>query len=413
MREIIPLGRTWLSRCVGQVGKRGIVMNRSSVMCCISLVVVALVVVPGYAFSEETETVSAAVTTWTLAIYVSGDNSLERYWDDSSLPGLLLLPANSMFRIVAYVDRLSTEGTEVVEISGSSWEVVSDLPEMDFGSGATFEWFLEEVAVNYPSEKLAVVAWDHGYAWRYISDDVTSGSRITMPAFQKAIDDAGVYIDLLAFDACNMAAIEVAYQVSLTGLVGIMVGSEESVPTTGFPYDLMFGPAAADESATPAQMAADMVEGFKAFYEPQTWASTVALSAVDVASIGASRSTLCSWVDAMYTCLPLYANNYKHALKEAYSAWATHYHVDLADFGDVLLADTTVTDNDLRTLTSGVVSVVDTSTIAFWGGRAAEDSRGLTMWWGWAGDWKYSSEAYAEVAFAIDTGWWDFLADYN
>jgi len=192
-------------------------MNRSFAMCCISLVVVALVVVPGYAFSEETETVSAAVATWTVAIYVSGDNSLERYWDDSSLPGLLLLPGNSMFRIVAYVDRLSTQGTEVVEISGSSWEVVSDLPEMDFGSGATFEWFLEDVALNYPSDRLAVVAWDHGYAWRYISDDVTSGSRITMPAFQMAIENAGVFIDLLAFDACNMAAIEVAYQVSLTG----------------------------------------------------------------------------------------------------------------------------------------------------------------------------------------------------
>jgi len=388
-------------------------MNRSFAMCCISLVVVALVVVPGYAFSEETETVSAAVATWTVAIYVSGDNSLERYWDDSSLPGLLLLPGNSMFRIVAYVDRLSTQGTEVVEISGSSWEVVSDLPEMDFGSGATFEWFLEDVALNYPSDRLAVVAWDHGYAWRYISDDVTSGSRITMPAFQMAIENAGVFIDLLAFDACNMAAIEVAYQVSLTGLVGIMVGSEESVPTTGFPYDLMLGPAAADPSRTPEQVATDMVAGFRAFYEPQTWASTVALSAVDVASIGASAKALSSWVGAMHSCLPLYAENYKHALGDSYSAWATHYHVDLADFGEMLLADASVTDKKLRMSTADVVSVVDESTIAFWGGRAAEESRGLTLWWGWGGDWTYYSEAYAEVAFAIDTGWWDFLADYN
>ncbi len=291
------------------------------------------------------------------------------------------------------------------------WSRTSD--EMDFGSGATFQWFLEDVNSNYPSEKLAVVAWDHGYAWRYISDDVTSGSRITMPAFQKAIEDAGVYIDLLAFDACNMAAVEVAYQVSLTNLVGIMVGSEESVPTTGFPYDLMFMPSASDPSRTPVEMATDMVEGFKAFYEPQTWASTVALSAVDVTAIGASRSTLCSWVDAMHECLPLYAKNYKHALKDSYSAWATHYHVDLADLGDALLADASVTDEDLRMFTGQVVSVVDTSVIAFWGGRAAEDSRGLTLWWGWAGDWKYYSEAYAEVAFAVDMGWWDFLAEYN
>ena len=294
-----------------------------------------------------------ATESWTVAIYVSGDNSLERYWDDSSLPGLLQLPANDMFRIVAYIDRLSTSGTEVVEISGSSWEVVASYIEMDFGSGETFEWFLEDVALQYPSDKLAVVAWDHGYAWRYISDDVTSGSRITMPAFQAAIEGAGVYIDLLAFDACNMAAVEVAYQVSLTSLVGIVVGSEESVPTTGFPYDLMLMPTALDPSRSPSEFATDMVFGFQAFYEPQTWASTVALSAVNVTAIGDSAGTLFAWVEAMHACLPVYATNYKQALGEAYYAWATHYHVDMADLGDVLLADVAITDETLRASTDG------------------------------------------------------------
>jgi len=388
-------------------------VNRRFVVCCFSIVAATLVIMPGACLAKQAGGKSAATESWTVALYISGDNSLERFWDDSSLPGLLMLPANDMFKIVAYVDRLSTQGIEVVEVSGDSHDIVTTYPEMDFGSGATFQWFLTDVADKYPSDKLAVVAWDHGYAWRYISDDVTDGSRITMPAFETAIEDAGVYIDVLAFDACNMAAVEVVYQVSLTGLVGIVVASEESVPTTGFPYDMMLMPAALDPMRSPAQLASDMVAGFEAFYAPQTWASTVALSAVSVPAIAASAETISAWTQSMYSCLPIYASNYKQAVSESYYAWATHYHVDIADFGDALLSDISITDADLRASTTAMVSAMDESVLAFWGGRAAEDSRGMTLWWANGGDWKSYSDDYAEVAFAIDMGWWTLLDEYN
>ena len=42
-----------------------------------------------------------------------------------------------------------------------------------------------------------------------------------------------------------------------------------------------------------------------------------------------------------------------------------------------------------------------------------EDARGLTLWWGYGGDWKFYSEAYEDVAFAEDMGWWAFLDEYN
>ena len=388
-------------------------MSKRIVILCASLMIVGLMVLPGTNLADPGGKKKSVAESWTFAIYVSGDNSLEKYWDDVSLPSLLNLPANEMFRIVAFLDRLSTEGTEVIEISGGSWEVVATYPEMDFGSGDTFSWFLQEVDSGYPSDKLAVTAWDHGYAWRYISDDQTSGSRISMPELQMAIEGAGAYIDILAFDACNMAALEVVYQVSLTGLVGIVVASEESVPTTGYPYDLMLTPVALDTARTPEEVAVDMVDGFRAYYEPQTWASTVALSAVSVPAIDASAGVFSLWVETMQSALPLYAGNYKQALMGSYSAWATHYHVDVACLGDALLADTSIVDEDLRAATSALVTTIDGSVIASWGGRSAEESRGLTLWWGCGGDWKAYSAAYLEVAFAIDTGWWTFLDAYN
>lgn len=393
-------------------------MRKQMLVLLASAMAVAVLVAPGTSVAQNGPYYQGGASTesesWTLAIFVSGDNNLESYWDSASLPGLLNLPANEAFTIVAYVDRLSTEGTEVVEISGSEYSVVASYEEMNFGDGATFQWFLEEVDLDYPSDKLAVIAWDHGYAWRYISDDDSSdGDRITMPEFQAAIEGAGVYIDVMAFDACNMAAIEVEYQVALTGLVGIIVASEESVPTTGFPYDTMFMPTATDASRSPEELATDMVLAFQEFYEPQTWASTVALSAVRVPAVLEAAGVLQEWTAAMRACLPLYEDSYKQILRESYIAWCTHYHVDIADLGDTILADTSITDEALRASTAEMVAAVDGSVIAHWGGSAALDNRGLTLWWGVDGDWKAYSEAYADVAYAQDMGWWAFLDEYR
>jgi len=373
----------------------------------------ALAAAPGAGIAKHNGAKWTAGESWTIAVYVNGDNNLERFWDDLSLPGLLSLPANEMLTIVAYVDRLSVPGTDVVEISGGAWEVAATYGEMDFGSGETFGWFLGDVAANYSSDKLIVIGWDHGYAWRYFSDDDTSGNSISMPELGSAIESAQVHMDILAFDACNMAAVEVAYQVALTGYVDLLVASEETVPTTGYPYDTMFAPLADDTSRSPSEVAVDMVEAFKVYYEPQIWASTVSLSAITLSGIADSKGTFMSWASAMHSCLPLYAENYKEALKTAYSAWCTRYMVDIADLGDVLLADPMITDAALRAATLEMVAAIDSATIAVWGGSAAEGARGLTLWWGVGGEWKWDSQDYAEVTFAIDTGWFAFLDEYN
>ncbi len=378
----------------------------------LSLFLVAVMVMPGLLVAESVRGEDPAE--WTIAIYVSGDNDLEKYWEQYSLPGILNIPASATLDIVAVMDRLSTDGTEIIEISGGSQTVVDTLPEMNFGDGGTFAWFLDEVTSRYPSENLAVVAWDHGYAWRYFSrDDTSGGDRITMPEFSQALIDAGVYIDVLSFDCCNMAAIEVAYEASLTGMVGYMVASEETIPMNGFPYDLMFTPVALDTGRAPAAVAVDMVAGWEQYYDPLNWATTVGLSAVDIGVIASGYAIMKTWTWLISADLPLYAKAYKNALHEAYAAWATHYHVDVADLGEVLLSDESITDEALRTATAGLVAMIDAATLEVWGGKGATDMRGLTLWWASKSDWSAYSAQYSVVSFGIDTGWYDFLEEYT
>ncbi len=378
----------------------------------LSVFLAAVMVLPGLFAAVGAE--GEDPVDWTVAIYVSGDNDLEKYWEQYSLPGVLNIPASESLKIVAVMDRLSTQGTEIIEISGGTQSVVATLPEMNFGDGATFAWFIDEVTLRYPSEHLAVVAWDHGYSWRYFSrDDSSGGDRITMPEFRSALVDAGEFIDVLSFDCCNMAAIEVAYEASLTGMVGYMVASEETIPMNGFPYDLMFTPVALDTTRTPDMVAVDMVDGWEQYYDPLNWATTVGLSAVDIGVIASGHDILKAWTGLISEDLPLYAKAYKNAVHEAYAAWATHYHVDLADLGDVLLADESITDEALKAATAELVALIDSATLDVWGGKGAEAMRGLTLWWASKSDWSAYSAQYTVVSFANDMGWYAFLEEYT
>ncbi len=384
-------------------------MHNNAKKVCLVVTLSAALMVPGLFVIPNA---AGEPVTWTLALYVNGDNNLEDEWDGTSLPLLLNLPANSDINIVAMVDLKSTDGTDLVEISGSSWQVVDSYPEKNFGDGATLQWFLSEVSGLYPSEMLSVTIWNHGNAWKDVSFDDTSFDRMYMPEMKAAIENAGVYIDVLSFDACSMGNIEVAYEAYTTGLVTYMIGSEESVPFDGFPYDFMWTPVALDSSRTPTQVSVDMVNGWGQYYDNTTF-NTVGLSAVDVTSIGESITTFETWSGLMHDNLGAYARVYRDALKSAYIAWGTKYLVDIADLGDTLLADSKFSNAALRSATTAMVTAVDDAVLAVHSCSALPDARGLTLWWGVKGDYSYYGPLYPEIQYAIDTGWDDFLADYN
>ena len=80
-----------------------------------------------------------------------------------------------------------------------------------------------------------------------------------MPELRAALAGAGVPVDILAFDACNMGDVEVAWDVASvedpaapgTPLVDYLVASEETIDQDGYPYDDMFAPLAADPGRSP------------------------------------------------------------------------------------------------------------------------------------------------------------------
>jgi len=352
---------------------------------------------------------------WTYAIYDNGDNNLMYCWKQFTLPALEALPANPDVNVVVMLDyRKVKQGVKLLKISGHDVQVIASWPDRDFGSGKSFAWFLRQVHTRFPSQHLAVVGCDHGYGWRGFSWDSTSGDdNVTMSKLRAAITEAAVPIDILSFDACNMADVEAIYDIGLTGLVKYVVGSEEEIDQDGIPYDNALRPLIDDPSLTPEQVANDTVTGWGRYYRSvrcQNWDS---LSSIDVSTVMDAAPDLTAWVARLHADLGQYKARYQAALHHSYYAWGS-WQVDLADVASRLANDPQIADTTLKTLSATVAADARAATLDIWSGSYASAFTGMTLWWGAGSDWPYYRSDYAkQVAFGHQTGWLSFLKAWN
>ncbi len=379
-----------------------------------SAVAVACLVLPAFFMVGASKNVSAETTaTWTIGLYIDADNDFDTYWEGLSLIYLKNIPESAQVNIVAFVDRESYPGTELWEIEGSTAQIVETFPEMNFGDGATLSWMISQTATRYPAEHLLIGAWDHGSAWNGFCGDYTSDDWMYLDELRSAITTAGVHIDILSFDCCSMASIETLYAVSLTGLVDIVVASLETVAGDGFPYDFMFTPVALDPLRTPDQVASDMIDGWAQYYDPRPEYYYATLSAVSISSLAQSMTTIDAWCDAIHANLGAYYRAYKTVIRDTYSVFWTKYQVDMVDLGNVLLANTKITNPALRALTQSMIAAVENAVLYLDNTDSTMMCGGLTLWWGTDWEWSSWSYVYAGLDFAVDTGWYDFLVDFN
>ena len=389
-------------------------MKGRYVSVCLAAIVLGILVMPGLTLAKPvTRGGPQPGASWTYAIYMDGDNNLETYWAGTSLPMLEAVPASSSLNIVAFVDLGSTSGMSVQKISGATVTTVLTAPEMNMGDPATLTWCINEAASLYPSTYLAVSMWDHGYAWNYVCRDDTSGDSLSMQELQAGIANAGKQVDVLAFDCCNMGNIEVAYQISLTNLVSYMVGSEETVPGNGFPYDLMLNNLVSNPAMTPRAFSIAMVDAWGVYYSGQTWATTVNLAAIDIAQMKATIPVFTTWSADMMSLLPGYRQAYGTALKGTYNMWGTHFFTDLYDYGVHLSTVKGVTDAKLKSDTAALQNSVLSYCINVWDGDHMTECKGISLYWGTGNEWAGHAAAYNQLAFASVTGWGAFLTAYN
>ncbi len=234
---------------------------------------------------------------WTVAVYLGGDNDLE--------PAAVLdlremqkgMPANGC-AVVALIDRFADEGespeqwsdTRVLRVEpgdDGTFTTLGKPAERDTGDARTLASFVAGVFRKFPAKHHAVVLWDHGGGWTgmVVDEDAPGRKGRTQlslgdvrSGLQTALAASGVLkLDLVAFDACLMAQLEVA--LAMHDVADFMVASQAIVPGSGFPYTQVLPKFGGDTSAR--DIAKAIVDEYGSFSE-DAFKSGATLAAFDL-----------------------------------------------------------------------------------------------------------------------------------
>jgi hypothetical protein len=156
-------------------------------------------------------------------------------------------------------------------------ETLLDLGNLNMGDPLTLQNFITWSITNYPADKYALILWDHGGGaiGGFGQDENHDKDRLTLPELKQALQDAynatGQILELISFDACLMATVEVAYNVSPYGRY--LVASEEIEPSHGWNYEVILQAIVNNPSIDGASLGQIIADGYRA--QAEEWGNTM------------------------------------------------------------------------------------------------------------------------------------------
>lgn len=402
-------------------------------------------IMPEYAPYEPDMSKVNAKKPLTFLVYMSADNSLYSY-AQGDLNEMMKIGSNHNITILVYLNiRYPGQPKMTKKLVIQKGSILQDGPteQNDGGSPATLFKALEWAGTNFPSNRFAVVLWDHGSGslnrilgttikqekwWtgpkneRAICYDDTTGSFLTDSDLRNALDVFCTYyrdgkkIDIVAFDACLMADIEVAY--TIAPYANFMVASQQTIPGSGYGYDLALAQAAAGVN-DPAQFAKNMVAAYEQEYDEIVPDYT--LSALDLDYLNSAVVAMDIIADQLAKML---SSEDKFAVKNAIMqsiepryclSFDSRTYIDIVNFynnlGHAIAALNLKNNADksllLYALKQGIISINDL-VIAHVQGPAYPKACGLSVYFE-----PHTIDAtYPGLIWSQDTRWLSFLQRY-
>jgi len=304
--------------------------------------------VPAFAADAPKATAKA----WTYLVYMAVDNDLDT-WGDFSLDLLKKgLTSDQDISVAVLYDHYGANA-DLLQVTSAGVVKIADYGEPDMGNSETLQQFLSWGVKAFPADHYAVVISSHGGGWKYIVKDVTSGTRMSIAGLGSAMNSVAAELgrkrkfDITIFDACLMSLVEVADQ--LTHATDYIVASEQSVPLTGFPYDLMLQRLVANPSVSSGDYAHGIADDYYTYNVQSNSKSVLSITAIDeseleplVSSIDNLSVTLIANMAAFY---PDVNDARAVAQHEVWGVNGVFWYVDLYRFADQLalrISDTTL-----------------------------------------------------------------------
>lgn len=352
---------------------------------------------------------------WTVMVYISGDNDLEGYVVPDIEEELAATGSTADMQVVALADRGPGYDTSYGDwqqtiffhvtkgMKASPEEAgADDWGERNMADPQTLIDFVRWTKANYPADRYALYFWGHGWNWHphYVMRDDTDNATLEMEELKAALPSLG-FIDMVGFDGCNMASIEV--QLLWRGYATALAHSQEYVYWEGVQYDLVL----AQLAARPGMSADDLaIATSQSATEDKTWSAVAVDSRFD-----ALLTAVDQWSVALNAGLSQYRRKYDQAFKATRSFWQAPTDRDLYDMAYEI--DRLVTDPNIKAKSQAVMSAVDAVVLHERHVRAYADTHGITIYHIMKAaqkddDYKY----YRGLDFALQTGWDEFLEAY-
>jgi Clostripain family len=355
---------------------------------------------------------------WTVMVYMSGDNNLEDYIVKDIEQELGLAGSDADVKIVALADRGpgydttrgDWQGTKLYYVTqgivADAASATADWGERNFGDPQTLIDFVAWTKANHPADRYALYFWGHGWNWHpgYVMEDDTSADTLDYGEIKAAIPQLG-FIDVVGFDGCNMASIEV-YKL-WQGKATAVAASQEYVNWNGIEYDTVIAQLRANPYMTADQVAVATAKSAIVQGGERTWSAV----AVD-SRLGALLTATDQFGTALNNGLAANRKKYDRAFGATRTMWQAPMDKDLYDMASEI--NLAVSDPVIKSRAQAVISAL--SSTVLWEGHtnAYSDVHGVTIYHVSKPTEKDSNYSYyrSTLDFAQTSSWDEFLDAY-
>ncbi|HXH60999.1 MAG TPA: clostripain-related cysteine peptidase, partial [Fimbriimonadaceae bacterium] len=370
-------------------------------------------------------------TKWTILVYINAANNLfpdsdlnvnqmETVADNPQVRFVLqwkqsqaLFPDSSFDGVRRYLVKPDTTSSIVSELVQANLKDNLGNP-LDMGKPQTLLDFINWAKTFYPADRYGLIIWNHGNGWhrtpelatsRAFSYDDATGSAIQTWEMDQAFGTN--HFDFIAWDASLMQMIEVAYEAR--SHADFVVGSEESPPAEGYPYDLVFAKFRDNPDDTTANLTKAFVDGMLS--NPPYVTRKITQSSLDttkIADLATSLSTLAAALDANKAAIQTLVQDARDT-SQSYSQTTQRYYRDTYDLCLKLEAEPgmpAAVVNAAADVRAKITAAV------LWEGHNTNspNSHGISIDFSPSTVFVASQSDYAQMKFATDTLWDEWLA---
>lgn len=375
------------------------------------LLIVLLATLTGTVFAAP----PATQAKWTVMVYISGDNNLEDYVVNDIESELAPSGSSTNVQVVALADRGPGYDTRYGDwqttklfhvtpgMTADGANAVADWGERNMGNPQTLIDFVTWTKANYPADHYALIFWGHGWNWHpgYVMEDDTDGDTLDYEEQKAAIPSLG-FIDVVGYDGCNMASIEILNL--WHGHATAVTGSQEYVGWEGLQYEQTLAQLQANPNMTADQVAISFSQSASA---DKTWAALAVDGRFDTV-----LTAFNNWTAAMQSGLAANRKKYDRAFGATQDFWQAPMDKDLYDMAYEVKRN--VADTNIKNKSQALMDALNGIILHQYHTNGYPDSHGITIYYVSSAAGKDSNYTYyrSTVDFALQTGWDEFLDAY-